>query len=270
MSHRRANEPAWPIPTTVKTQSTSAGSMPTRDAALTQFPPALFQHVRGLRIGIVGQRVLDVGTGTLARQFAERGCSSVGLSASPALLAEAADTSAQAHHPVRWVSGPAEATGLPDGDFDVVCAGQCWHLLDRPRAALEAARLLRNGGRVLIAYVTCLPQPGTAAEATEKLLRRHNPRWAGAGHDGRHPRHIDDLEKAGLLHLNTFDFVLPVSLTHEAWRKRFRTHDGLRSQSPSTIAAFDTDLARLLVDRFPEPILTEHRLYGVVAARPLS
>jgi SAM-dependent methyltransferase len=223
-----------------------------------------------LRIGIVGQRVLDVGTGTLARRFAETGCFAVGLGASPALRTEAVDAGAQGHHPVHWVSAPAEATGLPNESFDVVCAGQCWHLLDGPRAAIEAARLLRTGGRMLIAYFTCLPQPGTAAEATEKLLRRHNPNWAGVGHDGRHPGLIDDLQKAGLLHLNTFDFVLSVSLTHQAWRKLFRAHDGLRSQSPNTIAAFDSHLERLLVDRFPDPILSEHRLYGVVAARPLK
>lgn len=31
------------------------------------------------------------------------------------------------------------------------------------------------------------------------------------------------------------------------------------------IAAFDADLARLLAERFPEPLVVEHRVWGIVA-----
>ena len=47
---------------------------------------------------------------------------------------------------VEYHVAPAEETGLPDDNFDVVTAGQCWHWFDRPRAAAEVARLLRPGG----------------------------------------------------------------------------------------------------------------------------
>jgi SAM-dependent methyltransferase len=66
-------------------------------------------------------------------------CDVVGLDPSPEMLAQAAKIAA-AGLPVRWVQAWAEATGLSDGDFDLVCAGQCWHWFDRPRADL--ARLL--------------------------------------------------------------------------------------------------------------------------------
>jgi SAM-dependent methyltransferase len=50
--------------------------------------------VKKLGIGVVGQRILDLGTGTgtLACGFAERGCDVVGLDPSPEMLAQAAKT----------------------------------------------------------------------------------------------------------------------------------------------------------------------------------
>ncbi|MCI7306437.1 MAG: class I SAM-dependent methyltransferase [Trueperella sp.] len=49
-----------------------------------------------------------------------------------------------------------EATGecLPfaDASVDVLAYGQCWHWLDERAAALEAARVVRPGGRVVILY----------------------------------------------------------------------------------------------------------------------
>ncbi len=101
-------------------------------------------------------------------------------------------------------------------------------------------------------------------------MRGYNPSWAWAGHDGRHAEFVDDLVTAGLRHLSTFDFVLPVSFTHEAWRGRFRACNGVLSQSPETVAAFDADLARLLLKQFPEPIVSEHRLFGIIAEKPLT
>ena len=242
-----------------------------RDYALHRpgFPAAFFEHVATLGIGITGQCVLDLGTGTgtLACGFAERGCTAVGIDPSPGMLAEAARAAAQADLPVRWVEARAEATGLPDGEFDVVCAGQCWHWFDRPRAAAEAMRLLRAGGRMMIAYFSYLADPGTVGAATEEIVLRYNPSWAWAGEDGRHPQYVDDLVGAGFRHLSTFDFVLPMSFTHEGWRGRFRACNGVLTLPTETIAAFDSDLTRLLVQRFPEPITSEHRLYGIVAEK---
>jgi SAM-dependent methyltransferase len=233
------------------------------------FPPAFFEHVAGLGIGIAGQRVLDLGTGTgtLACGFAERGCRVVGLDPSPAMLAEAASAATQANLAVRWVTARAEATGLPDGDFDLVCAGQCWHWFDRPRAAAEARRLLAPGGRVLIAYNSYLADPGTVGAATEEIVLRYNPTWQWAGEDGRHPRYVADLEGAGFGHRSTFDFVVPVAFTHEGWRGRFRACNGVLTLPPEPIAAFDAELAHLLAARFPEPVISEHRLFGIVAEK---
>jgi len=234
------------------------------------FPAAFFDHLKGLGIGVGAQCILDLGTGTgtLACGFAERGCDVVGLDPSPEMLAEAARTATEARLPVRWVKGWAEATGLPDAELDIVCAGQCWHWFDRPRAAAEVARVLRPGGRAVIAYFSYLPLPGTVGAATEELVLRYNPTWTWAGHDGRHPAFAADLEGAGLTTPSVFDFVVPVTFTHAAWRGRIRACNGVLTLPRETISSFDADLERLLRERFPEPLVVEHRIFGLVAAKP--
>jgi ubiquinone/menaquinone biosynthesis C-methylase UbiE len=233
------------------------------------FPPAFFEHVHGLGIGVAGQRVLDLGTGTgaLALGFAQAACQVVGIDPSAAMLAEATAASARAGLTVSWVRAHAETTGLSDADFDLVCAGQCWHWFDRPLVAAEVFRLLRSGGHVVIAYFSYLPHPGSVADATEQLVLRYNPTWPWAGEDGRYPQFANDLVTAGLRHTSTFDVVLPVTFTHESWRGRFRACNGVLALPEETMEAFDVDLQRLLVERFPEPLVCEHRLYGIVAEK---
>ncbi|HXX68374.1 MAG TPA: class I SAM-dependent methyltransferase [Polyangiaceae bacterium] len=231
------------------------------------FPPEFFDHVGTLGIGIAGQRILDLGTGTgtLACGFAERGCDVVGLDPSPEMLAQAAKTADDARLSVRWVNAWAEGTGLPDADFDIICAGQCWHWFDRARAATEAIRLLRAGGRLLIGYFSYLPLRGTVGEKTEEIVLRYNPTWKWAGHNGRHPEFVEELRRADFRQPTTFEFELPITFTHQSWRGRIRACNGVLSLPGGKIAAFDADVASLLAECFPEPLVVQHRIWGIVA-----
>src|ERR1700744_4459025 len=91
------------------------------------FPPSLFERLRPLGLGIPGQRVLDLGTGTgsLARGFARSGAIVTGLDVSPLLLeqARALDRAEDLH--IDYRVARAEASGFGDGAFDLVSAGQC-------------------------------------------------------------------------------------------------------------------------------------------------
>jgi ubiquinone/menaquinone biosynthesis C-methylase UbiE len=115
-------------------------------------------------------RLLDVatGTGALLRRLATRPVLPgrvVGVDASRAMLARAPEL------PAGWQLVVADATRLPfaQGSFDVLTAVYLLHLLDQPaRAAVlsEAARVLADGGRLVVVTVTAPPSSAAGALLT--------------------------------------------------------------------------------------------------------
>lgn len=99
---------------------------------------------------LAGRRVLEVGCGTgrLAAALAERGARVWGLDPSAEMLAEAR---ANAGKRVAFKEGRAETLPFKDGWFERAVLRLAVHLVDRPRALAELARVLRPGGRVVVA-----------------------------------------------------------------------------------------------------------------------
>jgi SAM-dependent methyltransferase len=236
------------------------------------FPDALFERLLRDDVVAPGQRLLDLGTGTgsLARGFALRGLEVTGLDPSRPMLDEARRLDAAAGVAVRYVEARAESTGLTDASFDVVSAGQCWHWFERARAAQEVRRLLRPGGRVVIAHFDWLPLPGNVVAATERLIRQHNPDWTHGGGTGLHPACLADLALAGFAGLETFSFDQAVSYSHEAWRGRIRASAGIAaSLDVAAVARFDAEHAALLARAFPEnPLHVPHRCWAALGFKP--
>lgn len=237
------------------------------------FPPALLARLAPLGVGLPGQRVLDLGTGTgaLARLFAAAGCTVVGLDPALPMLRQAqAMDAAPGATGIAWLRARAEETPLRGGVFDGVAAGQCWHWFTRPRAAAEVWRLLRPGGWALITHFDWVALRGNVVEATEALILRHNPAWRMGGGTGVYPKWYRDLGDAGFTGLESFTFDVDVEYTHAAWRGRIRASAGVAaSLSPAQVAAFDAEHAALLRGEFPtDPLLVPHRVFALVAVRP--
>ena len=100
-----------------------------------------------------GRRVLDVGcgTGALASAFAERGARVWGVDASEEMLEVAR---AAVGKRVGLKLGRAEELPFKDAWFERVVLRLVVHLVDRPRALPELARVLAPGGRAVIATFT--------------------------------------------------------------------------------------------------------------------
>ncbi|MFN0096643.1 MAG: class I SAM-dependent methyltransferase [Dehalococcoidia bacterium] len=237
------------------------------------FPAALFDRLATFGIGIRGQRVLDLGTGTgtVARSLALRGSEVTGLDPSAEMMGQAKAMDAAAGIAVRYIQGKAEATGLGDAAFDVVTAGQCWHWFDGPVAAREVYRLLSPGGILAILHFDWLPLPGNVVDATERLIQAHNPAWKFGGALGMHPEFSVPVAVAGLAGIETFSYDTPAIYTHEGWRGRIRASAGVAGTlAPDAVASFDAAHARLLHERFPDdPIAVPHRVWALIARKPV-
>jgi ubiquinone/menaquinone biosynthesis C-methylase UbiE len=90
------------------------------------------------------------GTGAFAVHLAERGAQVWGVDPSPQMLAKAKERSARSRS-VGFKLGRAEALPFKAGWFDRVVLRLVVHLVDRPAALEEAARVLGPRGRVVIA-----------------------------------------------------------------------------------------------------------------------
>ncbi len=235
------------------------------------FPDEFFGRLIERGIVAAGCGVLDLGsgTGTLARGLALRGCRATGLDPSTNLLAEARRIDAEAGAVTRYIEGRAEELPFADSSFDVVTAGQCWHWFDRPRAAAEAHRVLRRGGRIVIAHFDWIPLPHNVVDATERLIIKHNPKWRMAGGSGIHPSALADVALAGFTGIESFSFDVGMPYTHAAWRGRIRASAGIAaSLAPEKVARFDEELARLLAGEYPDdPLSVPHRVWAVTAQK---
>ncbi|MBR9972492.1 class I SAM-dependent methyltransferase [Magnetospirillum sulfuroxidans] len=236
------------------------------------FPESLAARLRAIGFGTGKQRVLDLccGFGDLARMFAVGECQVVALDASSSALEQARHTCGGLN--VEFVEAQAECTGLPDQSFDAVIAGQCWHWLERRRAAAEMARLVKPGGLLVICHFDWLPLPGNVVAATEEMIRKWNPVWPMGGGTGIYPQWLGDMAVAGFDDLETFSYDVAHPHTRSEWRARLRDTVGIAGRlSPQLIHDFDQDLSRMLDTRFPgEPLLVPHRVWAACGRRKIK
>lgn len=128
-------------------------------ALFAQWPPRLCDAA-----GVAGgQQVLDVacGTGVLAREAARRGAAVTGLDRNVGMLAVARRVAPA----IEWREGRAEGLPFDDRRFDVVaCQFGLMFFEDRVQALCEMMRVLKPGGRLVVAVWDALERtPGYAA-----------------------------------------------------------------------------------------------------------
>jgi len=211
-------------------------------------PDSFFARLAALGVGLPGQRILDLatGTGALARVFAGQGADVTGIDVAEGQVAMARSLAEAEGLTARWQVARAEATGLPDQSFDVVSAQQCWMYFDPAATLREVARLLVPGGCLMIGHASFLPRQDAVVAASEALVLAHNPAWQGADWDGIVPPRPDLAVPYGRLEA-MFAYREGVPFTAETWRGRMRALRGIGAAlDAEAVAAFDADHARML------------------------
>jgi ubiquinone/menaquinone biosynthesis C-methylase UbiE len=238
------------------------------------FPDSFYTRLERFR-PLTGARVLDVGTGPgiMALPLAERGAYVIGTDISANQIAaarEQAELRGLSDRCLFEVS-PAEQSRFPDGSFDLITAGQCWHWLDHDRALAESTRLLALGGYLVIAHYSYLPQHSELVRESEALVLKHNPAWKLGGFNGLLPWLVDGVVTESMKLCEQFVYDHERRMTHEAWRGRMRTCNGVGSggMDEATVQRFDRELGELLAAKHPEPLAVPHRIHCVIAQKVL-
>lgn len=231
------------------------------------YPDELYRRLENFGVGIEGQSILDIGTGTgyLARGFAKQGVQVTGADISDELIEEAKKLDANDHVTIQYQNAKAEDLPFSSSEFDVVTAGQCWHWFQADKVLKEVRRVLHPHGKLVIVHMDWLPLDGNIVSKTEELILAYNPDWKGAGGTGIYPDWLTQVAISGFTDIETFTFDLPIKYSQEAWRGRIRASAGIGASLPSDkISRFDQRLKALLHENYPNIIDIPHRVFCLV------
>jgi SAM-dependent methyltransferase len=223
-------------------------------------PLAFFSRLAALGIGVPGQRILDLGTGTgdLARQFAKQGASAAGTDIASGQIDAAKFMAARDKLNAEFFVAPAHENPFPDHTFDAITANQCWLYFDREKSHSEVRRLLKPGGLLCVSYSSWLVT-SEIVKASEALVLKYNPVWGGKNWHGIIPPQLDEFKEAFVQHaMFWFDIDLP--FTRESWRGRMRACRGTGATLPADqLEAFDAEHAAVLEKIAPPEFAIPHR-----------
>jgi SAM-dependent methyltransferase len=226
------------------------------------YPAEFYELISRLGVGLPGQKILDLGTGTgvLARAFAKRGALVTGVDVAVDQIREAVRLSAGENLNIEYrVSKVEDITFEPDS-FDAASAGQSWMYFDAEVMVPKLKRILRDRGRLVLTHLNWLPRLDAIARQSEALVLKYNPHWRGADYSGETPPELmESLTAFRLTTFHTYEAALPFS--RESWRGRIRACRGVGASLPPEAAAeFDREHAGLLERIAPHEFSILHQI----------
>ena len=208
------------------------------------YPKAFYEKLVELSLGVKGQNVLDIGTGTgvIPRNMYGYGGDWIGIDISENQIAYAKRLSQDAGMNIRYDVSSAEDIDYPDESFDVVIACQCFMYFNKDIILPKIHRMLKTDGHFAILFMAWLPGESEIAKNSEEMVLKYNPSWTG-GHMTRYtleaPPWCKDLFEPA--HMLTYD--LPVTFTRDTWHGRMKACRGIGASSlgENEIAAWEQE-----------------------------
>lgn len=212
------------------------------------YPPQFYEKIVNRGLCVSGQKVLDLGTGTgvVPRNMYKYGAKWTGSDISENQIIQAKKMAESAGMDIEFIVSAAEDIDFPDGTFDVITACQCFFYFNHSVVIPKLARLLKNGGRLVLMFMAWLPEEDEVAGESERLVLKYNPGWTGAGYK-RKP--IDIPEIAGkyfdIEAAEEYDIMVP--FTRESWNGRIKACRGIgASLTPEEIADWEGEHIKML------------------------
>jgi ubiquinone/menaquinone biosynthesis C-methylase UbiE len=226
------------------------------------YPEEFFVLLRQLGIGLDGQDILDLGSGTgaLAVPFARQGARVTAVDLSEGQI-EAGKEAADRHGvKIKFMVAPSEKTGLPDHSFDAITASMCWGYFDINAMKGEVPRLLRPGGKLLVSTLIWEAGKEGIIRFTDDLIAKYNPKAKRGAHTG-HSEVIPEWSQKWLKLVTYHEFLADIPFTRESWRGRIRACAWIGAALPKEkTEAFDREHAALLEERTPAKFDVPHRI----------
>lgn len=210
------------------------------------YPQSLYQKLLTFGIGLKGQRILDVGTGTgvIPRHMCKYGAEFTGTDISENQIRQAEALSEGL--PIKYKVCPAEQTSLQSGYFDAVIACQCFHYLDVCKFIPELQRILKKEGKFCKVFMEWLPFEDEMLFEMEKLILKYNPDWNGGGYkkfEFKMPDWANGVFEIDTIH--SYKEIL--TFTTDSWCGRIRTCRGIGASLPQNkIDQFEKEHMNLL------------------------
>lgn len=217
------------------------------------YPQVFYEKILSRKIGIKGQKILDIGTGTgvLPRNMYRYGADWTGIDASENQIEQAKILADNSGLNIEFFHCPAEDIDFPDESFDAVTACQCIWYPDHKILAPKIAKALKPNGKFLILYMAWLPFEDEIAGKSEEIILKYNPDWTGAGEIRKH---VWIPEK----YSNYFDITLQeefdvsVPFTRESWHGRMRACRGVgASMSAEALLKWNEEHSKMLQNSAP-------------------
>lgn len=225
-------------------------------------PISLFNKLQSLGVGLKGQKILDLGTGTgvMARQFAKQGCDVIGTDISKEQVMMASSLAKDENLEIEFKNLSAEESLFPDESFDVISANQCFLYFDKKVVFPMIKKMLKKGGVLVTSHFSWMPFLSQIAKASEELILKHNPSWTAHSYEGNIPEIIPSFKDD----FNVKDFFFydeEIPFNKESWRGRIRACRGVgAAMNPDEVEAFDKEHADLLDSLTSDDFTITHRL----------
>ena len=207
------------------------------------YTESFYQTLLDFNIGVAGQNILDLGTGSgvIPRHMIRYGAKWTGADISTEQIEMAKSLTSENNLDIHYIICPADQIPVSDNSFDIVTACQCFWYFPVETTIPEIKRVLKPDGIFAIMSMIGLPRESAILAKSEELVLKYNPNWSSSNFDRvtlTPPDWLDHHFTVVALH----DYVEEVPFTRESWCGRMRACRGVgASLSPDLVEQYDKE-----------------------------